>query len=53
MLDREYLDFKRSDTMYWQGYFFVKRIKKHTKVRVLETVVASKCDSILSAQMVA
>ena len=39
------LDFERLDTMYWQGYFFVTRIKKNTKVHVLEPLVVSKSDS--------
>ncbi|SEK55053.1 Transposase DDE domain-containing protein [Carnobacterium iners] len=53
VFNRGYLDFKRLDTMHWQGYFFVASIKKNTQVRILETVVACKSESILSDQMVA
>lgn len=53
VFDRGYLDFKRLDTTHRQGYFFVTRIKKNTKIHVLEPLVASKSESILSDQMVA
>ncbi|SMH27084.1 transposase, IS4 family [Carnobacterium iners] len=53
VFDRGYLDFERLDTMHSQGYFFVTRIKKNTKVHVLEPLVASKSESVISDQMVA
>lgn len=37
VFDRGYLDFERLDQMHWDGYFFVTRIKKNTKVHVLES----------------
>lgn len=53
VFDRGYLDFERLDRMHWQGYFFLTRIRKNTKVHVLETF---NCDSkqpqILSDQLV-
>ncbi|SEL37919.1 Transposase DDE domain-containing protein [Carnobacterium iners] len=53
VFDHGYLDFKRLDTMHWRGYFFVTRIKKNAKVLVLEPLVASKSESVISDQMVA
>jgi len=53
VFDRGYLDFERMDKMHWNGYFFVTRIKKNTKVHVLETLAACKEDSIISDQLVA
>ncbi|SEK65392.1 Transposase DDE domain-containing protein [Carnobacterium iners] len=53
VFDHGDLDFKGLDTMHWQGDFFVTRIKKNAKVRVLEPLVASKSESILSDQMAA
>lgn len=53
VFDRGYLDFERMDKLHWQGYFFVTRIKKNTKVHVLETLTDSKEDFILSDQMAA
>ena len=37
VFDRGYLDFERLDQMHREGYFFVTRIKKNTKVHVLES----------------
>ena len=37
VFDRGYLDFERLDQIHWDGYFFVTRIKKNTKVHVLES----------------
>jgi len=51
--DRGYLDFKKMDEMHEQGYFFVTRIKKNTKVLVLELLEKSAEDYILSDQLVA
>ena len=51
--DRGYLDFKMMDEMHEQGYFFVSRIKKNTKVHVLDTLEKSDEKHILKDQMVA
>ena len=40
VFDRGYLDFERLDQIHWDGYFFVTRIKKNTKVHVLLIVGA-------------
>lgn len=53
VFDRGYLDFQRLDTMHWQGYFFLTRIRKNTKVHVLENFDCNpKQPQILSDQLV-
>src|SRR5699024_6899346 len=58
VFDRGYLNFERMDQMHWDGYFFLTRIKKNTKVHVIENfeVPEAKLEngsSILSDQIVA
>ncbi|MFD2729429.1 IS4 family transposase [Enterococcus camelliae] len=52
VFDRGYLDFEKMDQMHWDGYFFVTRIKKNTKVRVIDTLEKSPEEEILRDELV-
>lgn len=52
VFDRGYLDFEKMDQMHWDGYFFVTRIKKNTKVHVVETLDKSPEKEILRDELV-
>ena len=41
VFDCGYLDFDKMDQMHWDGYFFVTRIKKYTKVHVIDSLEKS------------
>lgn len=48
VFDRGYLDFAQFDQMHWDGYFFVSRIKKNTKVHVQGHLDVLKRTGIIS-----
>lgn len=52
VFDRGYLDFAQFDQMHWDGYFFVSRIKKNTKVHVQSHLDVPKGTGIISDQLV-
>lgn len=52
VFDRGYLDFEKMDQMHWDGYFFVTRIKKNTKVHVIDTLETSPETEILRDELV-
>ena len=52
VFDRRYLDFAQFDQMHWDGYFFVSRIKKNTKVHVQAHLAVPKVTGIISDQLV-
>ena len=52
VFDRGYLDFEKMDQMHWDGYFFVTRIKKNTKVHVTDTLEKSSKEEILRDELV-
>lgn len=52
VFDRGYLDFEKMDQMHWDGYFFVTRIKKNTKVHVIDTLEKSPEEEILRDELV-
>src|SRR5699024_5259756 len=52
VFDRGYLDYERLDAMENQGYFFVTRIKKNSRVHVLKEFPVEKEGKILQDQMV-
>lgn len=52
VFDRGYLNYDHLDRMHEDGYFFVTRLKKNSKVTVLENFEIPKNSSIISDQMV-
>ncbi|MCF1615228.1 MAG: IS4 family transposase [Staphylococcus equorum] len=52
IFDRGYIDYERLDEREANGYFFVTRIKKNTKIHVRETYDTSQSKNVLSDQMV-
>lgn len=52
VFDRGYLDFERLDQLHQEGYFFVTRIKKNTKVHVLEPLEQPVEQNLLKDEMV-
>ncbi|GMA45001.1 IS4-like element ISTeha5 family transposase [Tetragenococcus halophilus] len=52
IFDHGYIDYERLDEMEADGYFFVTRVKKNTKIHVRETYDTSQSKNILRDQMV-
>lgn len=52
VFDRGYLNYQQLDQMHEKGYFFVTRLKKNSKVHVLEDFEVSKESSIKCDQLI-